>query len=165
MCCDTALSCHDSRPCSSAECGDKNRTAIRQGEHHQGQCAQHEYYHEHIGDCMSIIMSCSVHGSYVTLQVTCVCIPQAKAGITKEIVDQMMEQSKVLSKGRKKRVMPEGLASVDDIEKFGLLSSHPLHKSTKVSSPLHIGVLCGEACSAQIRRMRGRQDQAASAIL
>lgn len=46
----------------------------------------------------------------------------------------MTEQSKVLSKGRKKRVMPEGLASVDDVEKFGLLSSHPLHKSTKVSS-------------------------------
>ena len=46
----------------------------------------------------------------------------------------MTEQSKVLSKGRKKRVMPEGLASVDDVEKFGLLSSHPLHKSTKVGS-------------------------------
>ncbi len=44
----------------------------------------------------------------------------------------MTEQSKVLSKGRKKRVMPEGLASVDDVKNFGLLSSHPLHKSTKV---------------------------------
>ena len=60
---------------------------------------------------------------------------QAKAGISKEIVEHMTEQSKVLSKGRKKRVMPEGLASVDDVEKFGLLSSHPLHKSTKVSTP------------------------------
>ena len=44
----------------------------------------------------------------------------------------MTEHSKVLSKGRKKRVMPEGLATVDEIEKLGLLSSHPLHKSTKV---------------------------------
>ena len=60
----------------------------------------------------------------------------------------MMEQSKVLSKGRKKRVMPEGLASVDDIEKFGLLSSHPLHKSTKVSSPLQVGALRRQARSA-----------------
>ena len=59
---------------------------------------------------------------------------QAKAGITKEIQDHMTEHSKVLSKGRKKRVMPEGLATVDELEKFGLLSSHPLHKSTKVSA-------------------------------
>ncbi len=58
---------------------------------------------------------------------------QARAGITKEIGEHMTEQSKVLSKGRKKRVMPEGLASVDDIKNFGLLSSHPLHKSTKVT--------------------------------
>ncbi|CAL5224503.1 g7199 [Coccomyxa viridis] len=56
---------------------------------------------------------------------------RAKAGITKEIGEHMTEQSKVLSKGRKKRVMPEGLASVDDVKNFGLLSSHPLHKSTK----------------------------------
>ena len=59
---------------------------------------------------------------------------QAKAGITKEIGEHMTEHSKVLSKGRKKRVMPEGLATVDEIEKLGLLSSHPLHKSTKVGS-------------------------------
>jgi hypothetical protein len=57
---------------------------------------------------------------------------QAKAGITKEVGEHMTEHSKVLSKGRKKRVMPEGLATVDEIEKLGLLSSHPLHKSTKV---------------------------------
>ena len=68
---------------------------------------------------------------------------QAKAGITKEIQDHMTEHSKVLSKGRKKRVMPEGLAIVDDIEKFGLLSSHPLHKSTKVSAlTLHSTLSC-----------------------
>ena len=106
-----------------------------------------------------------VHGSYATSQATRVCISQAKAGITKEIVDQMMEQSKVLSKGRKKRVMPEGLASVDDIEKFGLLSSHPLHKSTKVSSPFHTGVDCRPARSAQTCKLRGGLDQAAGATL
>ena len=74
---------------------------------------------------------------------------QAKAGITKEIQDNMTEASKALSKGRKKRVMPEGLASVDDIEKFGLLSSHPLHKSIKVRVlPLHSAIQCisGRLC-------------------
>ena len=70
-------------------------------------------------------------------------VPQAKAGITKDIQDHMTEASKVLSKGRKKRVMPEGLATVDDIEKFGLLSSHPLHKSTKVRVlTLHSALPC-----------------------
>ena len=68
---------------------------------------------------------------------------QAKAGITKEIQDHMTEHSKVLSKGRKKRVMPEGLATVDELETFGLLSSHPLHKSTKVSAlMLHSALSC-----------------------
>ncbi len=61
---------------------------------------------------------------------------QAKAGITREVGEHMTEHSKVLSKGRKKRVMPEGLATVDEIEKLGLLSSHPLHKSTKVGASL-----------------------------
>ena len=68
---------------------------------------------------------------------------QAKAGITKEIQDNMTEASKVLSKGRKKRVMPEGLATMDEIESFGLLSSHPLHKSTKVRAlTLHSALPC-----------------------
>ena len=68
---------------------------------------------------------------------------QAKAGITKEIQDNMTEASKALSKGRKKRVMPEGLATVDEIEKIGLLSSHPLHKSTKVRAlTLHSALPC-----------------------
>jgi len=38
-----------------------------------------------------------------------------------------------LSKGRRKRPMPAGLASAGTIEQFGLLSSHPLHKTSEVS--------------------------------
>lgn len=44
----------------------------------------------------------------------------------------MLEHSKALSKGRKKRIMPASLATPQDIEAFSLISSHPLHKSTKV---------------------------------
>lgn len=44
----------------------------------------------------------------------------------------MERHSKELSKGRKKRVMPAGLASAQEIETLSLISSHPLHKSTKV---------------------------------
>ena len=44
----------------------------------------------------------------------------------------MSEASKELSKSRKKRVMPEGLAAPEDVEGFAQLSSHPLHKTTKV---------------------------------
>ena len=63
------------------------------------------------------------------------CGAQAKAGITKEIEEHMSEASKELSKSRKKRVMPEGLAAPEDIEGFAQLSSHPLHKTTKVRAP------------------------------
>jgi hypothetical protein len=44
----------------------------------------------------------------------------------------MEAKSKELSKGRKKRVMPAGLATPEEIRGLALLSSHPLHKSTKV---------------------------------
>ncbi|BDA49495.1 Pre-mRNA-processing factor 19 [Coccomyxa sp. Obi] len=56
---------------------------------------------------------------------------RAKAGITEEVSNHMLEHSKELSKARKKRVMPAGLATAQEIEAFSLLSSHPLHKSTK----------------------------------
>ena len=56
---------------------------------------------------------------------------QAKAGITPEIAEHMAQHSKELSKGRKKRTMPAGLASREELENLTLISSHPLHKSTK----------------------------------
>ena len=42
-----------------------------------------------------------------------------------------MECGNVLSSGRKKRQMPEGLSTVDQIKGFTELSSHPITKTTK----------------------------------
>ncbi len=60
---------------------------------------------------------------------------QAKAGITEDIIEVLTNTSAELSKGRRKRPMPAGLASPASIEQYGLLSSHPLHKTSEVSSP------------------------------
>ncbi|EIE19108.1 spliceosome component, nuclear pre-mRNA splicing factor [Coccomyxa subellipsoidea C-169] len=57
--------------------------------------------------------------------------PAKRAGIPAEVSSEMLEHSKALSKGRKKRIMPASLATPQDIEAFSLISSHPLHKSTK----------------------------------
>jgi hypothetical protein len=48
----------------------------------------------------------------------------------------MTAASQELSKGRKKRVMPPGLATPADIGAFAQLSSHPLHKTTKARAPV-----------------------------
>lgn len=58
---------------------------------------------------------------------------QSKGGITQEIIDAMTECNATLSKGRKKRVFPEGTAAMDDIRSFSLLSAIPLHKTTQVT--------------------------------
>jgi hypothetical protein len=57
--------------------------------------------------------------------------PQAKAGITEDIVARMTEHSTVLSKGRKKRAMPATLATPEDVGGLALLGCHPLHKTAK----------------------------------
>ena len=44
----------------------------------------------------------------------------------------MTEHSTVLSKGRKKRAIPATLATPEEIGGFGLLGTHPLHKTSKV---------------------------------
>ena len=44
----------------------------------------------------------------------------------------MTEHSTVLSKGRKKRAMSATLATPEEIGGFGLLGTHPLHKTSKV---------------------------------
>ena len=54
-------------------------------------------------------------------------------GITDEIINAMTECNASLSKGRKKRVVPEGTAAMDDIRSFSLLSAIPLHKTTQVT--------------------------------
>lgn len=56
---------------------------------------------------------------------------RAKAGITDDIIEVLTSTSAELSKGRRKRPMPAGLASPSSIEQYGLLSSHPLHKTSE----------------------------------
>lgn len=56
---------------------------------------------------------------------------RAKAGITDDIIEVLTTTSAELSKGRRKRPMPAGLASAGTIEQYGLLSSHPLHKTSE----------------------------------
>lgn len=64
----------------------------------------------------------------------CLCV-QAKAGITEDIIDVLTSTSADLSKGRRKRPMPAGLAAPGSFDHYKLLSSHPLHKTSEVSNP------------------------------
>ena len=57
---------------------------------------------------------------------------QSKAGITPDVVEAMTALSATLSKSRKKRAISPSLVSVEGIQSFSHLSSHPLHKTTQV---------------------------------
>merc|ERR1712195_331734 len=59
-----------------------------------------------------------------------------EAGITKEIIKKMSATSAKLSKTRKKRVAPEGHATLEQISGYKNLSSHPIHAASKP------GILC-----------------------
>lgn len=59
---------------------------------------------------------------------------QAKAGITDDIIEVLTNTSADLSKGRRKRPMPAGLATPESIGTYGLLSSHPIHKTSEASA-------------------------------
>lgn len=59
---------------------------------------------------------------------------QAKAGITDDIIEVLTATSAELSKGRRKRPMPPGLAAAGSFDHYKLLSSHPLHKTSEVST-------------------------------
>ena len=54
----------------------------------------------------------------------------AMQGISDEAIALMGECAGRLSKTRKKRQVPEGLSTPDDIKTFASVSAHPLHKST-----------------------------------
>mmetsp|Transcript_14373 Transcript_14373/g.40594 ORF Transcript_14373/g.40594 Transcript_14373/m.40594 type:complete len:321 (+) Transcript_14373:238-1200(+) len=69
---------------------------------------------------------------------------RVKPGITAEAEALMTETSAKLSKGRKKRAIPEGTAAADDLEAFNLKSSHPLHKTTK-GGINHIAICPGDS--------------------
>ena len=60
---------------------------------------------------------------------------QAKAGITDDIIEVLTATSAELSKGRRKRPMPPGLAASGSFDHYKLLSSHPLHKTSEVNTP------------------------------
>jgi hypothetical protein len=59
---------------------------------------------------------------------------RAKTGISPEVEALMTEASAKLSKGRKKRSIPEGTVSQDELAVFNLGSTIPLHKTTTVCS-------------------------------
>ncbi|GMH44311.1 hypothetical protein BSKO_12245 [Bryopsis sp. KO-2023] len=56
---------------------------------------------------------------------------KARVGISAEVGQELQAISGKLSKGRKKRVISESVATVEDISKYSLTSSHPLHKTNK----------------------------------
>ncbi|KXZ54344.1 hypothetical protein GPECTOR_5g426 [Gonium pectorale] len=55
---------------------------------------------------------------------------RAKAGIPDDVIADMAEVNATLSKGRKKRPLPDSLATADDLASLSLSGSHPLHKTT-----------------------------------
>nr|AAB80652.1 putative PRP19-like spliceosomal protein [Arabidopsis thaliana] len=60
--------------------------------------------------------------------------PDAKKlcpGISAEIITELTDCNAALSQKRKKRQIPQTLASIDTLERFTQLSSHPLHKTNK----------------------------------
>ncbi|KAL3134881.1 hypothetical protein ABBQ32_007847 [Trebouxia sp. C0010 RCD-2024] len=56
---------------------------------------------------------------------------RAKAGITDDIIEVLTATSADLSKGRRKRPMPPGLAAPGSFDHYKMLSSHPLHKTSE----------------------------------
>ncbi|XP_010542962.1 PREDICTED: pre-mRNA-processing factor 19 homolog 1-like [Tarenaya hassleriana] len=54
-----------------------------------------------------------------------------RPGISAEIITELTDCNAALSQQRKKRQIPQTLATLDDLERFTQLSSHPLHKTNK----------------------------------
>jgi pre-mRNA-processing factor 19 len=54
-----------------------------------------------------------------------------RAGISVNIIAELTDCNAALSQQRKKRQIPDTLASVDDLERYTQISSHPLHKTNK----------------------------------
>ncbi|KAF8388285.1 hypothetical protein HHK36_026951 [Tetracentron sinense] len=63
-----------------------------------------------------------------------------RPGILADIIAELTDCNAALSQQRKKRQIPPTLASVDDLERYTQLSSHPLHKTNKpgiLSTDIH----------------------------
>ena len=56
---------------------------------------------------------------------------RAKAGLTADVLEAMIACNKRLSKNRKKRPAPEGLAAPDDLGAYTLESKFPVHQTTR----------------------------------
>ncbi|XVE81926.1 hypothetical protein DITRI_Ditri15bG0105500 [Diplodiscus trichospermus] len=54
-----------------------------------------------------------------------------RAGISDSIIAELTECNAALSQQRKKRQIPPTLSTIDDLERYTQLSSHPLHKTNK----------------------------------
>ena len=55
---------------------------------------------------------------------------QKKAALPEEVLEELTSVNAQLSQGRKKRAIPEGLATTDDLASASVLGSHPLHQTT-----------------------------------
>ena len=55
---------------------------------------------------------------------------QKKAALPEEVLEELTSVNAQLSQGRKKRAIPEGLASTEDLASASVLGSHPLHQTT-----------------------------------
>ena len=55
---------------------------------------------------------------------------KSKSGITQEVIAKMVQAAGKLSKTRRKRPLPEGLASLDDLKAYSLLGKYPLHTTS-----------------------------------
>uniref|UniRef100_A0A7N0UUM4 Pre-mRNA-processing factor 19 n=1 Tax=Kalanchoe fedtschenkoi TaxID=63787 RepID=A0A7N0UUM4_KALFE len=56
---------------------------------------------------------------------------KARSGISSSIITELKDCNALLSQQRKKRQTPLTLASVDTLERYTQISSHPLHKTSK----------------------------------
>ncbi|CAM8921210.1 unnamed protein product [Rhodiola kirilowii] len=56
---------------------------------------------------------------------------KARSGILTSIITELKDCNAVLSQQRKKRQTPPTLASMDTVERYTQISSHPLHKTSK----------------------------------
>lgn len=56
-------------------------------------------------------------------------------GVTSDIIARMTDTATTLSKGRKKRPLPPGLASPEAIAGYSLLETLPIHKSATPGIP------------------------------
>ena len=76
-------------------------------------------------------------------------VVQAKAGITQDIIDALSQNNATLSKMRRKRVIPETQASVEEISRLDLAGSFPIHKTTQVNNSVcthtSVPVICHSA--------------------